>query len=122
MTVPPMRRNNLRLTLAGFGDFEASDIALMVRAVADAKLPWTVVYTPPYDAVLLARGTRESDAENVSVLRVASEFSKGTGTQERRQLPLLLPRPIQERTLSLALEAALARLEARGMDPRKVTT
>ncbi len=119
MAPPVLRRSALRLTLAGFGDYEASDIAAMVRAVADAQVPWTVVTTPPYDAVLLARGTRESDAENVSVLRVASEFVGGGKPQNRRQLPLLLPRPVQERTLRLALEAAMARLEARGLDPRK---
>ncbi len=119
MTFPAASRRELRLTLAGFGDFEAGDIAAMVRAVADAQAPWTVVTTPPYDALLLARGTRQSDAENVSVLRVASELSEGGKTPNRRQLPLLLPRPIQGRTLRLALEAALARLEARGADPRK---
>lgn len=115
---PTPRRNTLRLTLAGFGDFESSDIALMVRTVADAQLPWTVVYSPPYDAVLLARGTRDSDADNVAVLRVASEFARD-GHSERRLLPLLLPRPIQERTLRLALEAAQSRLQSRGIDPRK---
>ena len=111
------RRNLLRLTLAGFRDEEADEIALMVRVVADADAPWVVVGTPPYDAVLLARGTREGDAENVSVLRIASEVSEGRGDVPR-QLPLLLPRPILERTLRLALEAAIARLQARGLDPR----
>lgn len=115
-------RQTLRLALAGFGDFEANDIAIMVRAVADTQVPWQVVYAPPYDAVLLARGTRECDAENVSVLRVASEFAQrvGEGRSDRRQLPLLLPRPLQERSLRLALEAAVARLQARGVDPRQL--
>ena len=118
-TPPATRRNMLRLTLAGFGDFEANDIALMVRAVCDAQAPWTVVYTPPYDAVLLACGTRERDAENVSVLRVASEVARDDSQPERRLLPLLLPRPIQERSLRLALETAIARSQACGKDPRK---
>ena len=112
------RRNTLRLTLAGFHDDEAGEIAVMVRVVADAAAPWVVVGTPPYDAVLLACGTREGDAENVSVLRIATEVGAGRDQDMQRQLPLLLPRPIMERTLRLALEAALARLQARGLDPR----
>lgn len=109
----------LRLTLAGFSEDEASEIALMVRVVADPLAPWEVVGSPPYDALLLARGTRLEDAENVAVLRVASEVGGPLSTPERRQLPLLLPRPIQERTLRLALDAALARLQSRNLDPRR---
>lgn len=113
----PGRRDTLRLTLAGFGEHEANEIILMVRVVADAQVPWVVVGTPPYDALLLASGTRDGDAGNVSVLRVAREIDAGL-TESRRQLPLLLPRPINESTLRLALEAAMARLQARGLDPR----
>ena len=116
---PPRRRSTLRLTLAGFADHEASDVALMVRVVSDPRAPWEVVGTPPYDALLLAHGTRSDDAGNVAVLRVASELAGPRAAPERRQLPLLLPRPIQERTLRLALDAALARLQARGLDPRR---
>jgi len=112
-------RSQLRLTLAGFSESEASDVELMVRVVADIQAPWMVVYHPPYDAVLLARGTREQDADNVSVLRVASEVQPQYGSKERRQLPLLLPRPIHERTLRLALEAAIERLRDHGLDPRR---
>jgi hypothetical protein len=118
MTGPGARRKDFRLTLAGFRDREANDIALMVRVVTDAQAPWIVVGTPPYDAVLLACGTRDGDAENVSVLRVANEVGATQPPENRRQLPLLLPRPIQVRTLRLALEAAIARLQARGLDPR----
>lgn len=118
MTIPSTRRSALRLTMAGFGDAEADDIAVMVRVVFDAQAPWILVGTPPYDAVLLARGTRNGDAANVSVLRVASEVSATRPPSEQRQLPLLLPRPIQEQTLRLALEAAIARLQASGLDPR----
>lgn len=117
MSAPAARRDTLRLTLAGFSEQEANEIILMVRVVVDASLPWTVVGTPPYDAVLLACGTRAGDAGNVSVLRVAHEVDV-TRSPDRRQLPLLLPRPIRESTLRLALEAAMARLQARGLDPR----
>ncbi|HRK57624.1 MAG TPA: hypothetical protein PLQ67_08900 [Burkholderiaceae bacterium] len=121
MVTASAARKTLRLALAGFGEFEANDIAIMVRAIADATLPWQVVYAPPYDALLLARGTRDADADDVAVLRVASEFTQrvGEGCSDRRQLPLLLPRPLYERSLRLALEAALARLQAWGADPRQ---
>lgn len=114
----PARRDNFRLTLAGFGEHETSDIVIMVRVVADAQVPWIVVGTPPYDAVLLACGTRDGDAENVSVLRVAREVDAENLPDNRRQLPLLLPRPIQDSSLRLALEVAMTRLQARGLDPR----
>jgi hypothetical protein len=112
------RRSSLRLTLAGFGAGESDDIAVMLRVVSSSALPWMLVNSPPYDAVLLARGTREGDADKVAVLRVASEMIGRTGIV-RDPLPLLLPRPIQESTLKLALEAAVARLQARGVDPRR---
>lgn len=117
MTATQNRRSTLRLTLAGFNEKEANDIATMVRAIASSDAPWMVVNLPPYDAALLGCGTREGDAANNAVLRVANEMVGAHGFVHR-QSPLLLPRPLQERTLKLALEAAIVRLQAQGADPR----
>jgi hypothetical protein len=98
----------LRLGLHGFAEDEAHAIKSMVAACRSA---WTAADATPLHALLLARGTRVGDPENLAVLRVRIDPRRvRRDFGERRMQPLMLRKPIREAALRVALDAARTRL------------
>jgi hypothetical protein len=105
----PTDDDPLRLGLHGFDADEAGAIRAMIDAAAAA---WTTTERTPLDALLLARGTRVDDPEQVAVLRVSLDPQRVRDENgERRLAPLMLRRPIRAAAMRVALAAARSRIE-----------
>jgi hypothetical protein len=101
----------LRLGLVFFGAAEEADLRAMVRALASARMPWVVVDHAPVHALLLARGTRAGDSEDLALLRLGAEAERATRRRYGDALPqMALRKPLREVELRLVLEMAAASL------------
>lgn len=101
----------LRLGLVFFDAAEARALQTAVASLASEQLPWQVVGAPPYHALLLARGPRSDDAQDLAVLRLSSDAERVAVTRYGDALPpLALRKPLQPLQLRLVLEMAAASL------------
>lgn len=103
-----------RLGLAGFSDAQARGLTSAVARLDDVAAHWRIVEDLPFDALLLARGSRPGDPDDTAVLRVlaAPPAPPDEPETDRRRSPLLLRRPIADDALRAALRAARERLRS----------
>lgn len=98
--------NLLRLGLLFFEASDGADIRRLIAALREEGAAWSVVDDAPYDALLLARGSRLADPEHLAVLRISSAAAR----TERAMPPIMLRKPIEPANLRSALETARDRL------------
>lgn len=102
--------NVFRLGLLFFEASDGVEVRRLVGALAAEGLAWRVVDDAPYDALLLARGTRLADPEHLAVLRLSSNAARA----ERAMPAITLRKPLNPANLRTALETASATLGANG--------
>jgi hypothetical protein len=102
--------NVLRLGLLFFDAPDGAEVRRFVAALREDGLAWHEVDDAPYDALLLARGTRLADPEHLAVLQV-SAAAAGT---DHPPPPITLRKPLDAANLRRALETALSTLDAHG--------
>lgn len=102
----------LRLGLLFFDEKDTSALRASVAALRPEHAAWTVADEAPYDALLLARGTRTGDAEDVAVLRLsaAAEAKFSGAARGVVPSPIALPKPFDVGRLREALEQLARRL------------
>jgi hypothetical protein len=103
-----------RLGLAGLSDAQTSDLIAAMARLPDVAACWRVVEDLPFDALLLARGSRASDPDDMAVLRLltAAPAPSGDPEADRRASVLQLRKPVADAALQAALLAARDRLRA----------
>jgi hypothetical protein len=103
-----------RLGLAGLSDAQTSDLIAAMARLPDVAACWRVVEDLPFDALLLARGSRASDPDDMAVLRLltAAPAPSGDPEADRRASVLQLRKPVADASLQAALLAARDRLRA----------
>jgi hypothetical protein len=102
--------NVFRLGLLFFDAPDGAELHRLVESLRADGSAWNVVDDAPYDALLLARGTRLADPEHLAVLQV-SAAAAGT---EHPPPPIMLRKPLDRAGLRRALETAMATLGAHG--------
>jgi hypothetical protein len=106
-----VRFPRLRLGLLFFEPSEANVVREMVRRVSSELVPWTIVDVAPYDALLLARGPRRADPENVSLFRLSARAVRKARRPSAERMPTIaLRRPLRMQHLKIVLEMATAEL------------
>ncbi len=101
----------LRLGLVFFSDADTALAHDLVDELATDLLPWHVVERGPLDALLMSRGARGADDENLAVLRLSADAD----AQARKLYgdsmpPIALRKPLRPDHLKLVLEMAAASL------------
>lgn len=94
--------------------FSADDVLIareLVRAMRTEALPWVVVDEPPFEAVLLARGPRNADPDELAIVRLAADAERyARRTYGDAMPPIALRKPLRPAHLKLVLEMAAASL------------
>ncbi len=101
----------LRLGLVFFSDSDTALAHDLVDELATDLLPWHVVERGPLDALLMSRGARGADDENLAVLRLSADAD----AQARKLYgdsmpPIALRKPLRPDHLKIVLEMAAATL------------
>ncbi|MCA3220309.1 MAG: hypothetical protein ING59_17545 [Burkholderiales bacterium] len=103
-----------RLGLAGFSEAQTAELMSALARLHDVAARWRIVEHLPFDALLLARGSRSGDPDDVAVLRLLGAAPGPPG--ERRAGhgggALQLRKPIADEMLRSVLLAARDRLRA----------
>lgn len=110
----------LRLGLVGFSTEEFTELTQLVQQIQSTRSPWVVVSEMPFDAILLARGTRSNDSGDSAVLRINLPLPL-PNDGDRRRTPLRVRKPIRELTLKVALEAAFLRYQVFSRELKQAT-
>jgi hypothetical protein len=106
-----LRHPRLRLGLLFFEGPDANIVREMVRRLASDLLPWTVVDSHPYDAVLLARGPRRRDAPELALFRLGADAQRRLRRQRIDVMPTIaLRHPLRMAHLKIVLDMATASL------------
>jgi hypothetical protein len=101
----------LRLGLVFFSEEDMFIAGELVRAMHSEILPWVVVESPPFEAVLLARGPRSADSDELAILRLASGAERfARRTYGDAMPPIALRKPLQPAHLKMVLEMAASSL------------
>jgi hypothetical protein len=101
----------LRLGLVFFSDDDVFIARELVRTMHSDALPWVVVDEPPFEAVLLARGPRTADPDELAIVRLAADAERfARRTYGDAMPPIALRKPLQPAHLKLVLEMAAASL------------
>lgn len=103
-----------RLGLAGLNETQTNDLMAALARLPDVAACWRVVEDLPFDALLLARGSRASDPDDMAVLRLltAAPAPSGDPEADRRASVLQLRKPVADAALQAVLLAARDRLRA----------
>lgn len=99
----------LRLALVFFNDEDTYVARELVRTMHAEVLPWVVVDQPPFEAIMLARGPRAADADELAIVRLsawAERFARRTFGDAMP--PIALRKPLQPTHLKMVLEMAAA--------------
>ncbi|MFN7446386.1 MAG: hypothetical protein ACK5RC_14700 [Curvibacter sp.] len=101
-----------RLGLAGLDEAQTSRLMAALIRLPDVAACWRVVENLPFDALLLARGSRASDPDDMAVLRLFTAVSDMSSDPQadRRSSILQLRKPIADAELRAVLLAALDQL------------
>jgi len=101
----------LRLALVFFSDEDAHVARELVRAMHAEILPWVVVDGPPFEAIMLARGPRAADPEELAIVRLSAWAERHARRAYGDAMPpIALRKPLQPAHLKMALEMAAASL------------
>jgi hypothetical protein len=106
-----MLRPPLRLGLVFFDSADQRALRAVVNWCASEQLPWIVVDERPYHALLLARGTRHEDPDDLAVMRLGADAeSTARRIYGDAMPPMALRKPLQPMHVRIVLEMAAASL------------
>lgn len=104
-------RPPLRLGLVFFDAADERALRAVVHWAASDQLPWVVVDERPFHALLLARGARSDDPDDLAVMRLSADAE---ATARRlygdAMPPMALRKPLQPMHVRIVLEMAAASL------------
>lgn len=101
----------LRLALVFFSDEDTYVAGELVRAMYAEVLPWVVVAQPPFEAIVLARGPRLADPEELAIVRLSAWAERyARRTYGDAMPPIALRKPLQPMHMKMTLEMAAASL------------
>ena len=94
-----------------FDQPDSNIVREMVRRLASDLLPWTVVDGHPYDAVLLARGPRGKDPDDLALFRLSADAMRRLRRAGIDPMPTIaLRHPLRMSHLKIVFEMATASL------------
>jgi hypothetical protein len=101
----------LRLALVFFSDEDVVIARELVRAMHSELLPWVVVDDGPFEAMLLGRGPRAADPEELAIMRLSADAERfARRTYGDAMPPIALRKPLQPTHLKMVLEMGAASL------------
>jgi len=101
----------LRLALVFFSDEDTYVARELVRAMRSEVLPWVVVDQPPFEAIMLARGPRSADPEDLAIVRLSAWAERYARRTFGDAMPAIaLRKPLQPMHVKMALEMGAASL------------
>jgi hypothetical protein len=101
----------LRLALVFFSDEDMQIARGLVSAMHSALLPWVVVDGPPFEAMLLGRGPRRADPDELAIMRLGATAERfARKTYGDAMPPIALRKPLQPAHLKMVLEMGAASL------------
>lgn len=107
----PVLAPPLRLGLAFFNAEDERALRAIVNWAASAQLPWIVVDERPFHALLLARGPRRDDPEDLAVFRLSADAESAARRMHGDAMPpMALRKPLQPMHVRIVLEMAAASL------------
>jgi len=101
----------LRLALVFFTEEDMVIARELVRTMHSELLPWVVVDAAPFEAMLLGRGPRAADPDELAIMRLsaaAERFARRTFGDAMP--PIALRKPLQPTHLKMVLEMGAASL------------
>lgn len=107
----PVLAPPLRLGLVFFESEDERALRAIVNWAASAQLPWMVVDERPFHALLMARGPRRDDPEDLAVFRLSADAEAlARRTHGDAMPPMALRKPLQPMHVRIVLEMAAASL------------
>ncbi len=110
MTLPVLAPP-LRLGLVFFDDEDERALRAIVNWAASSQLPWIVVDERPFHALLMARGPRRDDPDDLAVFRLGADAEALARRAHGDAMPpMALRKPLQPMHVRIVLEMAAASL------------
>jgi hypothetical protein len=101
----------LRLALVFFTEEDMVIARELVRTIHCEALPWIVVDEAPFEAVLLGRGPRRADPDELAIMRLSAGAERfARRTYGDAMPPIALRKPLQPAHLKMVLEMGAASL------------
>ena len=83
----------------------------LVRTIHSELLPWVVVDEPPFEAMLLGRGPRTADPDELAIMRLSIDAERFARRSYGDAMPpIALRKPLQPTHLKMVLEMGAASL------------
>jgi len=99
----------LRLALVFFTPEDMVIARELVRTMYSELLPWVVVEEAPFEAMLLGRGPRTADPEELAIVRLGASAERYARRAYGDAMPpIALRKPLQPAHLKMVLEMAAA--------------
>lgn len=101
----------LRLALIFFSEEDVVIARELVRTIHSVSLPWVVVEDGPFEAMLLSRGPRKADPEELAIMRLGADAERyARRTYGDAMPPIALRKPLHPMHLKMVLEMGAASL------------
>jgi hypothetical protein len=101
----------LRLALIFFTEEDMAVARELVRTMHSELLPWVVVDEAPFEAMLLGRGPRAFDPEELAIMRLSADAERFARRAYGDAMPpIALRKPLQPAHLKMVLEMGAASL------------
>ena len=101
----------LRLALVFFTEEDLVIARELVRTLHSELLPWVVVDEPPFEAMLLGRGPRSADPDELAIMRLSVGAERSARLEFGDAMPpIALRKPLQPAHLKMVLEMGAASL------------
>ncbi len=101
----------LRLVLFFFSQEDVVIARELVRTIRSVALPWVVVEDGPFEAMLLSRGPRIADPDELAIMRLSAEAERFARRNYGDAMPpIALRKPLHPMHLKMVLEMGAASL------------
>lgn len=101
----------LRLALIFFTEEDMAIARELVRVIHSELLPWIVVDHAPFEAMLLGRGPRAADVDELAIMRLSASAERFARRNYGDAMPpIALRKPLQPAHLKMVLEMGAASL------------
>jgi hypothetical protein len=101
----------LRLALIFFSEEDMVIARELVRTMHSELLPWVIVDGPPFEAMLLGRGPRAADPDELAIMRLSADAERFARQAFGDAMPpIALRKPLQPTHLKMVLEMGAASL------------
>ena len=101
----------LRLALVFFSEEDVVIARELVRTMYSELLPWMVVDSGPFEAMLLSRGPRSADPDELALMRLGADAERYARRAYGDAMPpIALRKPLHPMHLKMVLEMGAASL------------